>query len=376
MAFILTDSNRDKRQTKAKDISSLLTKEISLPRSTFNSKKKESFYSELSVLLKAGINLKDAISLLKNEFKSSKDKRLVEQIVTTIVHGSNFSDSIKNKPSFTEYEYYSLKIGEETGNLNKVTQELGSYFMRKNEQRRNLTNALSYPIVVLITAVLSVFFMLRFVVPMFADIFDQNGVELPFLTKVVIGVSSTIGSYSWMIFLVAIGVGIGIRLVRKNKTFQRVTSNLILKIPYIGELVRKMNLAQFTQAVALLTSSNVPLLNSIQLTRKMIVFYPLRDALTQVEQSVLKGITLSESLRSYQVFDPKMVSLIKVAEETNQSQFIFEKLSTQYNSEVQHKSKLLSTIIEPIIIIVLGSVVALILVSMYLPMFKLSTIIG
>jgi type IV pilus assembly protein PilC len=376
MAFIISENNRDKSETTTGKLSGLMSKEISLPRSPFNNKKKESFYSELSVLLKAGINLKDALALLKNELKSSKDKKLLEQILNTIIHGSNFSDSIKNEPSFTEYEYYSLKIGEETGNLDKVTQELGSYFKRKNEQRRNLINALSYPIVVLATAILSVFFMLRFVVPMFADIFNQNGVELPFITKVVIGASSAIGSYSWMFMLAVLGIVIGIRFVRKYETFQKVTSNLILKIPYAGELVRKMNLAQFTQAMALLTSSNVPLLNSIQLTRKMIVFYPLSDALLHVEGSVFKGMALSESLRTHKVFDSKMISLIKVAEETNQSEFIFEKLSTQYDSEVQHKSKLMSTIIEPIIIIILGSVVALILVSMYLPMFKLSTILG
>ena len=137
-----------------------------------------------------------------------------------------------------------------------------------------------------------------------------------------------------------------------------------------------MCLAQFTQATALLTSAKVPMLHSIELTKKMIPFYPLQIALAAVEKELIKGRSLSESLKAFPVFDRRMVALVRVAEETNQNQFIFERLTTQYNDDIQQQSKLLTTILEPLIIIVLGAIVAVILVAMYLPMFKLSTVIG
>lgn len=376
MAFSLNEISKDNKKSQTTDFKSLLDKEISFCKGGFNNKKKESFYSELGVLLNAGINLKDSLTLLHDELDKNKDKELVNQILNQIIKGSNFSESIKDQKGFSEYEYYSLKIGEETGTLNKVTQELGLFFRRKNEQRKNLMNAISYPIVVLITAVLSVFFMLKFVVPMFADIFKQNGVELPLLTRVIIQASSMMERYFWVFIFFMLTFIVCIRFVKKKEWYQKIVSRLILKIPFIGELVRKIHLAQFTQAVAFLTGANVPLLNSLELTKKMIDFYPLKTALTEVEKDVIIGNVLSKSLEPYSIFDSRMISLIRVAEETNQNEYIFEKLTVQYNEDVQHKSKMLSTILEPIIIVVLGSLVALILISMYLPMFKLSTVLG
>lgn len=376
MAFSISEIEKDKKSAPSINFKKILEKEITLGNGGFNNKRKEAFYTELGVLLNAGINLKNSLSLLTEEIKKTKERKLVEDLIKRIVHGSNFSDGIKNLKGFSEYEFYSLKIGEQTGTLNKVTEELGLFFKRKNEQRKNLMNAISYPIVVLTTAVLSVFFMLKFVVPMFADIFKQNGVELPFLTKVIISASSMMEKYFWVVVFFILSVILVVKAVRKKEFYKKVSSSVILRIPFVGELIRKTYLAQFTQAVALLTSANVPLLNSLQLTLKMIDFYPLKSALQSVEKSVLEGIVLSESLRPFKIFDGKMISLIKVAEETNQNDYIFNKLSIQLNEEIQYKSKMLSTILEPIIIILLGSLVALILVAMYLPMFKLSTVLG
>lgn len=376
MAFSLNEISKENSTREAMDFRNLLEREISLGRVGFNNRKKESFYTELGVLLNAGINLRDSLTLLHDELKKEKDKALLDQMLSQIVQGSNFSNSIKDLKGFSEYEYYSIKIGEETGTLNKVSQELGLFYKRKNEQRKNLMNAISYPIVVLITALLSVFFMLKFVVPMFADIFRQNGVELPFLTKIIIKASNIMQSYFWVFLVLVIIVLLFIKMVKKKEWYQKITTSILLKIPFIGDLVRKIHLAQFTQAVALLTSAKVPLLNSLQLTKKMIDFYPLKKALNEIEKAVIVGNVLSKSLKPFKIFDRRMISLIKVAEETNQNEYIFERLSVQYNEDVQYKSKMLSTILEPVIIIILGSLVALILISMYLPMFKLSTVLG
>lgn len=375
MAFKL-DSISSQKEKKSFDLDTLLKKEITLFNKSFSNKKKEAFYTELSVLLNAGINLKDALTLITKEFKSKKDKELFENIIQEIINGSNFSSAIAKKKDFSEYEYYSLKIGEESGTLQKVTKELGLFFRRKNEQKRNIINALTYPIVVLTTALLAVIFMLKFVVPMFADIFKQNNVELPWLTKVIMSFSNGFQKYFSIFLLSVVVLFLFRKVIAKKHWYQKLSTKIILKIPFVGELVRKMFLAQFTQATALLISAKIPILNSVQLTSNMIPFYPLKQGLKKVEKQILAGKSLSESLGSHPIFDSKMISLIKVADETNQNEFIFQRLTTQYNEEIEQKSKMLSTILEPLIIIVLGAFVAVILIAMYLPMFQLSTVIG
>ncbi|CAA0141000.1 type II secretion system F family protein [Tenacibaculum maritimum] len=377
MAFELKNIPIDKgKKSNSFDINSLLKKEIHLFGVSFSDKKKEALYTELAVLLQAGLELKEALELLANEQKKEIDRQLLERIIEELIAGRNFSEAIKKQKEFSGYEYYSLQIGEKTGTLQKVTGELGDFFKRKNEQRRTIMNALSYPIVVLITAFLSVIFMLNFVVPMFADIFKQNKVELPWITSQIIKLSDVAKGYYWILFLIMIGLVIFIKIFKKKDWYQKLYTSALLKIPFVGEFVRKVRIAQFTQAISLLVSAKIPLLNGIQLTKKMIEFYPLERALEKIENNILIGKTLHDSIYMEPIFDKKMATLIKVAEETNQTATIFKRLTYQYNQEIESKSKMISAIIEPLIILVLGSIVAIILIAMYLPMFKLSTVIG
>lgn len=376
MSFKLQHTSTPKKQSKSFDINQLLKTEINLFGNAFNNKKKEAFYTELGVLLNAGISLKEALLLIAQEQSKKQDKELFQKIHDQLVQGVSFSKAIKETKVFSDYEYYSLQIGEETGALAQVTQDLSLFFRRRNEQRRTVSNALSYPIVVMITAFLAVFFMLRYVVPMFANIFKQHKAELPQLTKVIISLSGFFQQYIWILVFGVFLVLILRKIISKKNWYQKYASLVTLKIPFVGELVRKIYISQYTQATALLVSAKVPMLHSIRLTKKMINFYPLQKALAEVEKQIVSGKNLSESLAEHPIFDKKMISLLKVAEETNQNAFIFDRLTTQYNDEVQYKSKMLSTVLEPIIIIFLGAMVAVILIAMYLPMFQLSTVIG
>lgn len=376
MAFQLKNIDKNKKKkTSSFDIDLLLKKEINVFGSSFSNKKKEAFYIELAVLLQAGLELKDALELIGNEQKKATDKELFTAIVEDLISGKNLSEAIKNRKIFSEYEYYSLQIGEKTGTLQKVTEELGEFYKRKNEQRRTIVSALSYPIVVMSTACLAVLFMLRYVVPMFADIFKQNRVDLPWVTQKIIAISDGIKDNYWIFFLLIIALGIFITVFKDKTWYRKWFSNLLLKIPFLGDFTRKVRIAQFTQAITLLVGAKVPLLNGIQLTKKMIHFYPLQVALEKVEEDILQGKSLYQSIQKQPIFDKKMASLIKVAEETNQNETIFKRLTYQYNQEIEYKSKMISATIEPILILVLGAIVAVILIAMYLPMFKLSTVI-
>lgn len=353
-----------------------LKKEITLFGSFFNSKKKESFYSELAILLKAGLQLREALELLSGNQKKEKLRLFFAQMVNELDSGLGFSEVLRKRKEFSEYEYYSVEIGEESGNLGTILQELATFYAQKNEQRRNLISALTYPLIILCTAMLVVVFMLRMVVPMFEDIFKQNGVELPTITQWIIGASNIIERYGLVILLGIFALVLLRKPLMQNESIRRRWDYLILKVPYLGNFLRLVYMAQFTQAVALLTTSKVSMLNSVQMAKKMLQFYPLQDALTTMESRILKGTSLHQSLQGNKVFDHKIISLVKVAEETNQTEYIFKKLNQQYVIEVQQKSKMLSTIMEPIIIVVIGIFVGVILVSMYLPMFRLSSVLG
>ncbi|WP_420603211.1 type II secretion system F family protein [Flagellimonas sp.] len=373
---ISTANTQDKRGGEIKEKVPLLERELTFLGKSFSNKKKEDFYTELAVLLKAGINLKEALQLIEEGQKKEQQKELFKNLGENLLSGSSFSEAIKDKKEFTEYEYYSIKIGEESGTLDSITKELGSFFAKKNEQRRNLVNALTYPIIILVTAILVVIFMLRLVVPMFQDIFKQNNVELPWITRFIVSVSDFIKDYGWWIVLIIIGMLLLRKALFGNNWFKKRMDYLLMKVPYLGSFLKAVYLAQFTRAISLLTASKVPVLNSIELAGKMIEFYPLREALDLVSTKIMKGESLSNSLKGNKVFSNKMISMVKVAEETNQTEFMFERLNQQYSIEVQQKSKLLSTLMEPMIILVVGICVGVILVAMYLPMFKLGSVLG
>lgn len=377
MGFQLdTISTKTKVEPTSSGIDSLLKKEIFVFKKPFSNKIKEDFYVELSVLLKAGVGLKETLELIHKSLKKKQAKDILEGLSNQIVSGMSLSEAFEQSTHFSSYEYHSIRIGEETGTLDRVFEQLGSFFIRKNEQHRNLISALTYPIIILCTAILVVIFMLNFVVPMFQDIFRQQKVELPGITKLIIGASEFLQQNGLMLLLMFIALLVSQSYFNKKQWFKKYKAKLQLKIPFFGNFIKTIYLAQFTQAVALLTASKVPMLNSIQLVGKMIDFYPLQFALKSVEDNLFKGESLSKSLEEHAFFDPKMVALVKVAEETNQNEYIFQRLNDQYNTQIQQQSKLFSTVLEPLIIIVIGALVGVILIAMYLPMFKLSSVIG
>ena len=249
---------------------SILKKEITLFGSGFSNKLKEDFYTELSVLLKAGITLKDALELIVKPIKKVIHKDRIGFISQNLVSGNSFSESVRNQKGFTDYEYFSIKIGEETGTLAQVIEQLAAFYGRKNEQRRELIGAITYPMIIFCTAILVVVFMLQFVVPMFQDIFEQQKMELPAITKFIVSASDFMKAYGW-IFLVVIVVLVLLRgLFNKKIWFRKFKDKFLLRIPYVGNFIKTVYLSQFTQAVSLLTASKVPVVNSIQLVKKLL----------------------------------------------------------------------------------------------------------
>lgn len=338
-------------------------------------KKKEVFYRELGMLLKSGVDFKKALEILSNQSNTNFEKEMIVQIKDKVVDGKSIYESMRETNQFSAYEYYSIQIGEETRKLEEVLGELQKYFNRKIQMKRQIVSVLTYPAIVMSVTFLVLYFMLNKVVPMFSSVFKQFGSELPKSTQIIIKISN----HSGTIFTVVIGVIVGLiiahALLKEKLSYRAFTGTLILKIPYFGNLIRKIYISRFCQAMNLLITSKTTLISSLSLTAKMISFYPIEVAIEEIKEDITRGASLNESLKKHNVFENKMVSMIEVAEQVNQLEIMFERLTEQYNEEISHETKMIGVILEPMIIIVIGIIVGVIMISMYAPMFDLSKII-
>ncbi|SMD08476.1 type II secretion system F family protein [Pedobacter africanus] len=350
----------------------LLSKDISFGSGKLSDKKKDSFFFELSTLLQSGIDLKNSLDLMTLESVKEKHVGIIKEIKDKVIAGQSMALAVQSSGKFSDYDFFSIQIGEETGNLAEVMKDLAVFYRRKIAQQRKIVGALTYPLIVLSTSAGAVFFMLRFVVPMFSDVFKRFGGKLPWITQVVISFSHFVEQFFIPGFLLLAGLVYLIYRNRNRTAFRKFTSELILKIPVLGELVKKIYLARFCNTMRLLVSTRIPLLRAIAMSGQTIVFYPLEVSLKKVEQGIMEGRALHECLRDFSIYPPKLVQLIKVGEEINKLDYFFESIAGQYVDEIEHQTNTLSKLIEPLIIIFLGLVVGFILVAMYLPMFEMS----
>lgn len=366
----------EKKKERQNGSFEFLNKEISFSGNKIKDKQKEDFYSGLGMLISSGIDMRTALKIICDERKKTKEKELFTSLYDALVGGQNLSEAMRSSDNFSAHECYSVGIGEETGRLKEVLLDLTSFFTNKIKQRRQLVNTFTYPAIVIATALLVVIFMMNFIVPMFVDIFTRFNGELPLLTRWVMNASESFKENFWFGIIFLGGFVFLIYSARNKLWFRKYSSQIAIKIPVIGTMLIKAYLARFCQTMSLLMSARIPLLRAIRLMEKMISFYPFEQALLHFEDEILHGKTLYDGMGKFSFFDAKIRSLTKVGEEINQLDKIYENLSKQYSDELQHQVGILNGLLEPILIIFVGLLVAIILVAMYLPMFQMSNSFG
>ncbi len=373
-----TQTKRAKRKDNSffDRINTVLNKDISLGKKKFPDKKKLQLYNDLSMLLSSGIDIRNAFEILEDNFNKKKDIELIKSIYHNVVKGNSISEAFRETNMFTPYEYFSLQIGEETGRLNDVLKDLSDYYNNKIEQKRKIIGAFTYPIIVVITAILAIGFMLNFIVPMFEEIYQRFDRELPGLTKFIIQVSHQSTSFFIIMFLLISGIIVFRMTCKDQPWYKKAKDNLLLKIPLFGEIIKKIQLSRFCLSMELLLNSKLALTHALNLVSNMIVFYPLNHAINQIKDDLEKGNSFHAGISKFPIFDKRMSSLIKVGEEVNQLDKTFSLLKSQYQEEITHKTNMLSSVLEPLMVVFIGVFVAVILVSMYLPIFKISTSFG
>lgn len=369
---------RDFQRSKSTSISKRKTeekhfweKEIQLFGKIISDKVKQDFYQQLYRLLLAGVDIRTALEIITVEQKKEKINAIFKELSEDILRGNVLSQALANTGHFSSYEIMSLKIGEETANLSFILQNLVLYFQKKVSLKRQIIAALTYPFIVLTVAILAISFMLGFVVPMFGDVFKRFGSDLPDITKFVISASNLFKAKAWLLAVFSILIILGIVLINRNKKLWLQVSLVALKIPVFGDLLILAELARFTGTMAILIKSKIPILDCLEFTHQIVRLEPIKYAIENCKMKIIGGESLHISMSNFSIFPRRLITLVKVGEETSQLDVFFEQLNQQYSADLEHKVSVLNKFVEPAIILLLGIFVGVILISMYLPLFKL-----
>jgi len=339
----------------------------------FKDKQKARLYSDLHLLLSSGLDINSTFHILIDQTTSEWEKRQYQDVRDGIVSGKTLALAMKEGKLACDYEYYSLKIGEESGKILEVLGEIKRYYERKIKQKRQMTGALTYPVMVLLTAVVAVGFMLNVIVPMFEEVFRRFQGELPVLTRKIIAMSEWMKQYLWLVVVIGLILVFAVRKLWKKYAFRKFWHKAVLHVPVLGHLIKDLQSARFCHIMALLTGARAPLVQSLHMVSDMISFLPLKTSISEMADAISRGKPFHESVSDAGFFDKKFTSLIKAGEEVNKLEYAFNQLNDQYNQEIDHKLSILSSLLEPMLIVIVGGMVAVILIAMYLPLFQIGS---
>ncbi|MEN8817277.1 MAG: type II secretion system F family protein [Nonlabens sp.] len=340
-------------------------------------KEREMFYRELSVLLTSGLDLKSSYEILKSQYKKKKVLyKMISSILISTSSGKGIRESFEIAGGCSQFELISLSIAEETKNLPLVLENLADYFKSKIELKRQIISLLTYPVIILLITAGVLYFMLDMVVPMFSNVFKQFGADLPYLTRKIMGISQNLSFYTYTILGSIVVLIIVNKVLSKNEQFNILKEKTLFRVPVFGALLKTIALNRFCSSMSILLDSNVQLTKALSLSQEVMEYKTLRTAIAFIENDIALGKSLSESMVNFNIFDTKMITMISVGEKSNSLVKMFNQLSSQYNDDVSHKAKLIGTILEPLIIVVIGTIVGVIMLAMYAPMFDLSKIMS
>lgn len=337
---------------------------------------RERFYHDLSELLSAGMDTRNALETLAAAHGRAAIGQAARELGDRLVEGASLHESMQHQGAFSELEAFSIRIGEESGDLARIATDLHDHYAQMNGLRRKIIAAVSYPAFVTVISFGVIAFMLAVVVPMFSDVFKRFGKELPPLTRSVV-YASRHGDLLIMAVLLPILLLIIVQMVRKRMpAVDHASTRVIYAVPFIGGLVREGHAARTCRAIGMLLASDVPLTDSLLLAADMSGSPLFRTGLQASSASVVRGTPLHQALEETRLFDASAIALVKVGEEVNRLDRMFTRLAERSQSALEQRATVMTSILEPALILMVAVFVGIVLVAMYLPLFKLSTTLG
>jgi type IV pilus assembly protein PilC len=366
---------------KQRIIPSRITQKSQPPFSSFGGRVKEKdlvvFTRQFATMIGAGLPLIQALEILEKQTENKTFAKTIGDIKGDVEGGSTFADALKKHPKiFSELYTNMVAAGEAGGILDTILVRLANYIEKAQKLKRKVKGAMIYPSVVVSVAVLVIVIIMVFVVPTFSKMFTQLGGTLPVPTQLIINLSNFLGGTGGLVVLGSI-IALVIFLTQLNRTVKgkKLIDATILKLPIIGILFRKVAVAKFTRTLGTLVSSGVPILDGLNITAKTAGNKIIEKAVLDVRQGVSEGKTIAEPLADSKVFPPMVTQMIAVGESTGALDSMLEKIADFYDEEVDDAVANLTSMIEPALMVFLGGTIGFIVVAMYLPIFKLITLV-
>ncbi len=335
------------------------------------------FTRQFSVMIDAGLPLVQCLEILGSQQENKVFKRALIQIRQDVESGSNLADAMRKHPKiFNDLFTNMVAAGEAGGILDTILQRLSTYIEKAVKLNSQVKSAMIYPVAVISIACIVVAIILWKVIPVFASLFVSLGAQLPLPTRVVIALSNFIAGYWWLIALLIGATIYSVRRYHETYKGKRVIDGLMLRLPIVGILLRKIATARFCRTLSTLTASGVPILDGLTITARTAGNAIIEDAIMATRKSVEEGKTISEPLGDTDVFPTMVVQMIAVGEQTGALDTMLSKIADFYEDEVDVAVAGLMKLLEPVLIAFLGVAIGGIVIAMYMPMFALISQIG
>lgn len=328
---------------------------------------------QLATMVSAGLVLSEAVDILQEQQESKKLKGILTDISRDLKGGQTLSGAMSKHDVFSPLFINLIKAGETSGKLDTVLLKMADSLEKDREFRAKIKGALIYPVVVIVMMVAVVIIMMTFVIPRLTSLYRESTLDLPLPTKILIAVSDMFVNYWWVLIIGTIGLVAGIRRWIQTPDGKLRFDQFVLKLPIIGKILTNVTLTNFNRTFGLLTTAGIPLLESISIVQDLTSNTVFRNGLKSAYTGVERGLSFSTQLLALPVFPRIVGQMVRVGEETGKLDEIFAKLADFFESESDHMVKNLTVAIEPIILVVLGIGVAFLVISIILPIYKLTT---
>ncbi len=330
------------------------------------------FFRQFSVMIDAGLPLVQCLEILASNQENPAFLKTLTEVRETVEGGSTLANAMRKQPSvFDDLTTNMIEAGETGGILDVILQRLAAYVEKAVKLRSAVKSALIYPVAVVSIAMLIVGALLKWVVPIFAKLFTGLNVALPLPTRIVMGLSQFVGTFWWFFIVGGVGMVFAIKQIRKHPQGRYVLDALLLKLPVVGVLLRKIAVARFTRTLGTLITSGVPILEGLGITARTSGNAVLEQALMKVRKAVEEGHTIVDPLRECGMFPNMVTQMIGVGEATGAMDAMLQKVADFYEDEVDAATRDMLAMLEPVIIGILGLSIGGIVISLYLPLFSL-----
>jgi type IV pilus assembly protein PilC len=330
------------------------------------------FFRQFSVMIDAGLPLVQCLEILASNQENPTFQKTLNGVRTTVEGGATLANAMRTFPIvFDDLTTNMIEAGETGGILDIILQRLAVYVEKAVRLRAAVKSALIYPIAVVSMAFLIVGALLKWVVPIFANLFNGLGVSLPLPTRIVLGLSNFVQGFWWVFFAGGFGIVVGIKQIKKHRQGRYYFDKMMLHLPVLGQLLRKIAVGRFTRTLGTLITSGVPILEGLSITAKTSGNAVLEEALMKVRKAIEEGRTIIDPLKECGVFPNMVTQMIGVGEATGAMDSMLQKIADFYEEEVDAATKDMLAMLEPVIIGLLGVMIGGIVISLYMPLFAM-----